>query len=273
MVEISQIEITEVLDHVKKRHGHDFLNYSEASMKRRITRFMGMCQIDNSFELKTQLINDPQVFAKFIDEIPVMHTEMFRDAAFYQSLKKDVFPYLSTYPYPKIWHAACATGEEVYSTAIFLSEAQLLPRCRIYATDINAKGLNTATSGTYPLRDLEPSHKNYQLAGGTGSLDSYYTVDGKNMKMNESFRNRMVFSFHNLVTDSSFNEFHLILCRNVLIYFNLELQNKVLRLLYDSLAPNGYLVLGNRESMHGSALKKEYRLIDEEARIYQKKGA
>lgn len=273
MVEISREEITDVLHHVKMRHGHDFLNYSEASMKRRITRFMDLMQIESSFELKTRLINDSNIFSKFIDEIPVMHTEMFRDAPFYQSLRAKVFPYLSTYPHPKIWHAACATGEEVYSTAIFLEEADLLNRCRVYATDINSQGLKTASRGVYPARDLKSYQENYERAQGTKSFNNYYTEEGKEIVMNPSLKKSMVFSFHNLVTDGSFNEFNLILCRNVLIYFNLQLQNQVLRLLYNSLAPNGYLALGNRESMHGSELQSEFQLIDEEARIYRKKSS
>mgnify|MGYP000144137134 CR=1 FL=1 len=273
MIEITRDEIEDVLLHVKKRHGHDFLNYSEASMKRRITRFMGLCKIKSSVELKTQLINNTQVFSRFVDEIPVMHTEMFRDAELYHTLQKEVFPYLATYPHPKIWHAACATGEEVYSVAIFLKEIKLLARCRIYATDINQKGLNTASKGRYPLKSLKVFQENYQLAQGQKSLSDYYTTDGKYMQMATELRKPVIFSFHNLVTDGSFNEFNLIFCRNVLIYFNLELQNKVLRLLHNSLAPKGYLVLGNRESMHGSELQDKYDLIDEEARVYRKKIA
>lgn len=271
-IDLEREEVLEVLTLVNKLNGYNFLNYSEASIKRRMLRFMGLSSIQNAFELKNLLVNDPKVYAQFIDEIPVLHTEMFRDAACYQALKNDVYPYLATYPHPKIWHAACATGQEVYSNAIFLHEAGLLERSRIYATDISKAGLHTSQTGNYKLQQLAEYEKNYQEAKGSQRLSDYYSTEGKQGIMKPYLTKKVIFSFHNLVTDGSFNEFNLIMCRNVLIYFNLELQNRVFKLLYDSLAPFGYLVLGTKESMYGSGLQNHFELINEEARVYRKKN-
>ena len=235
-------------------------------------RFMGLCNIQNAFELKHLLTNDQKAYLKFIDEIPVLHTEMFRDAICFQALKNEVYPYLATYPHLKIWHAACATGQEVYSNAIFLHEAGLLKRSKIYATDMSKQGLSTSQLGTYKLSQLQQYQKNYEAAQGQTHLSNYYDATGKDGVLKPFLKEHMVFSFHNLVTDGSFNEFNLIVCRNVLIYFNMELQNRVFKLLYDSLAPFGYLVLGTKESMYGSELQNRFELINAEAKVYRKKS-
>lgn len=237
-----------------------------------MVRFMGLCNIKSSFELKNQLVNDQNLYHRFIDEIPVLHTEMFRDAICFKALKSEVYPYLATYPHPKIWHAACATGQEVYSNAIFLHEAQLLERRKMYATDMSKQGLSTSQQGKYKLGQLQEYQKNYEAAEGQTHLHNYYDAIDKEGVMKPFLKEQLVFSFHNLVTDGSFNEFNLIVCRNVLIYFNLELQNRVFKLLYESLAPFGYLVLGTKESMYGSELQNRFELINAEAKVYRKKS-
>jgi chemotaxis protein methyltransferase CheR len=195
---------------------------------------------------------------------------MFRDRAFYKSLRENVIPILKTYPFIKVWHAGCATGEEAYSMAILLKEENLYERTTIYATDFNQHALNQAREGIFSNSRMKEYTTNYQMSGGKEAFSGYYTSSYDHVIMNQSLKKNIVWANHNLVTDSVFAEVHLILCRNVLIYFDRELQNKVQRLFYDSLVSGGILCLGSKESLHFTDLRDEYTAIDKKQRIFKK---
>jgi len=216
------------------------------------------------------LLEDEKLFEEFVQELPVTVTDMFRDPAFYKSLKDKVFNRLATYPFIKIWIAGCATGEEVYSLAILLEEAGLLGRSRIYATDINQRSLQLAREGRYPVENLEQYASGYKKAGGKKLLSDYYRMQHDSVLFNDNLKPNMIFAMHNLVMDQSFNEFHLIICRNVLIYFNQKLQNAVIDLFYESLCPFGFLGLGSKESLLYAEKRKKFDDVDRKEKIFMK---
>lgn len=227
-------------------------------------------KIDSVEELGRLLLSDEKFFEEFIREISVTVTEMFRDPTFYKSIREKVVKRLATYPFIKIWLAGCATGEEVHSLAILLREEGLLDRTVIYATDINQNSLYLAKEGIYPLQCMKNYTSNYLKAGGKNSFSDYYIAKYDSALFDKSLRQNVVFSSHNLATDVSFNEFHMIMCRNVLIYFNQQLQNKVINLFYESLCSFGILCLGNKESILFSDRKKEFSDIDRKEKIFIK---
>jgi chemotaxis protein methyltransferase CheR len=267
---IGNVELKAFLDTIQEAYGYDFTNYSQASIKRRITSYMSTFSIGSLEALRTVLLSDESSFESFIQHVSVTVTEMFRDPAFYQSLRQNVIPRLATYPHIKIWIAGCATGEEVYSVAIVLAEENLLDRTIIYATDINQKSLQMAKDGIYPMSQMQMHTKNYLLAGGKKSFSKYYKAKYHWVLMDRSLMNKTVFASHNLVTDKSFNEFQLILCRNVMIYFNQSLQNQVLNLFYESLCQFGFIGLGNKESMLFYDGQKKFDIVDKKEKIYIK---
>ena len=267
---ISDYEKDELTQLLKERYGYDFSGYASASLLRRITRFSQMKHIDSFFELKTELLNNEKLFSEFILEVTVNVTEMFRDPEFFTALKTDVFPNLKTYPYRKIWHAGCSSGEEVYSLSILIKEAGMLDSSIIYATDININAINQAKEAIYPLKLMQEYTRNYIRAGGEASFSEYYSARYEEAILSAAIKKNIMFSLHNLVSDGSFNEFNLIICRNVLIYFNKELQDRVLGLFYESLAPLGYLALGSRESLLFSKYKSYFQVIDKNNKIYRK---
>ena len=263
-------QIAELLSIIKNRYGYDFANYSEASLIRRITRFREVTKTFDFFELKNRLLNDAAYFADFVIEITVNVTEMFRDPSFFKALREKVFPYLETYPFYKVWNAGCSTGEEVYSTAILLHEKKILDRARIYATDINSKVLASAREGIFPLKHMQDYSSNYQKAGGEFSLSDYYVAQYGLAKFDSQLPKNMMFSVHNLVSDGSFNEFNLIVCRNVMIYFNRKLQERVFRLFYESMPVYGFLALGSKETLQFSGVYECFEVVDAKEKIYRK---
>lgn len=263
-------EIDEILAIIKNTYGYDFTSYSRASFHRRIHRFMDDLGIKTAFDLKHHLINIPGGFDFFLERITVNVTEMFRDPDFYKALKEKVLTMLSSYPIIKIWHAGCATGEEVFSMAILFHEAGLLQRTRIYATDINPVNLEKARKGIVPLDVMKDYTLNYIKSGGVNDFASYYTARYNNALINKELRKNIVFSQHNLVTDHGFNEFQLICCRNVMIYFNKDLQNRVINLFHDSLSNLGYLALGTKESLIFTNIKNEFEAIDHNQKIFRR---
>lgn len=265
-------EFREFLESVRGRYGYDFRDYSEASIKRRVAHFMASQKIEGLRALDGILINDEDIFELFIQDLSVTVTEMFRDPSFYKSLKDKVLKRLGTYPFIKIWIAGCATGEEVYSVAILLHEANLLDRSLIYATDINQKSLQIAKEGIYSLINMKSYTENYIKAGGNNSFSEYFTARYQSVLFDKALKANIVFSSHNLATDKSFNEFQLIICRNVLIYFNHTLQDKVLNLFHESLCPFGFLGLGSKESLHFASSKKQFEEIAKKERIFMKIG-
>jgi chemotaxis protein methyltransferase CheR len=263
-------EYRKLLESIRFIYGYDFTEYSESSVKRRITLFMQNRKINTVEDLGRVLFKDERVFAEFVQELSVTVTEMFRNPSFYRSLRDKVIKRLATYPVIKIWIAGCATGEEVYSMAILLQEESLLHRSIIYATDINQRSLQIAKQGSYPLDTIRSYEKNYSDAGGTADFTQYYTVKHNSAILDRVLQQNVVFSPHNLAADKSFNEFQLIICRNVLMYFNQSLQDKVTTLFYDSLCSLGMLGLGDKESLLFSGKKEFFEEFDRKEKIFMK---
>jgi chemotaxis protein methyltransferase CheR len=234
-------KLRELLESIRLVYGYDFTDYAETSLIRRVEHFMRIRKIDSLDNLTEIILHNEKLFEEFVQEISVTVTELFRDPSFYKSLCKNVFQRLSTYPFIKIWIAGCATGEEVYSIAIMLREEKLLERSVIYATDINQKSIHIAKQGIYHIEKMKEYTANYHKAGGERSFSEYYQAKYNAVLFDKSLKKNIVFSPHNLAVDKSFNEFQLIICRNVLIYFNRQLQNKVFNLFYESLCPFGFL--------------------------------
>ncbi|SOD97426.1 CheR family methyltransferase [Spirosoma fluviale] len=268
--ELSTSELEEILTLIKLVHGYDFTNYAQTSLKRRVVRCMGLSHIRTASQLRFQLANDSTFFAWFLQSIMVNVTEMFRDPPFYQNIREKVLPILASYPIIKIWHAGCSTGEEVYSMAILLKEANLLERCRLYATDLNPANLENARQGLVPVQHLDEYAESYRQAGGQRDFSDYYTRQGNHIQMHKTLRDSILFAQHNLVTDRVFNEFQLVCCRNVLIYFNKELQNHVVRLFHDSLASLGFLAIGPKESLLFTDLRDQFAPITTDTKIFRR---
>lgn len=265
-------ELKELLESIRCNYGYDFTEYAEASVKRRVHHFMINNRIGSIRDLGEILLKEDIVFERFIQEVTVNVTEMFRDPLFYKSLREKVIKRLATYPFIKIWVAGASTGEEVYSVAIFLKENGLLERSVIYATDINQKALQRAKEGIYHLKNMQTYTSNYIKAGGQHSFSDYYVAQYGSALLDRSLKQNIVFSAHNLAADRSFNEFQLILCRNVLIYFNQQLQDKVIALFYESLCPLGFLALGNKESLLFAGNRNKFEEIDRKEKIFIKTG-
>ncbi len=270
ILEISEEEYAKLLVEIKGVYGYAFEQYSKASMHRRISRFLISKNIGSVNDLQKKIVADKPFFDLFLSELTVHVTEMFRDPSVFKALRTKVFPYLKTYPNIRIWDAGCSTGEETYSLAISLKEAEYLHKTRIYATDINYRVLDVAKEGIYPLAYMKEYSRNYLNSGGQGSLSDYYHAKYNSAIFHEELGKNFVFSVHNLAMDSSFNEFNLIVCRNVLIYFQKQLQEKVLHLFKESLPIYGYLVLGNKESIRFSAVEKNFEVVDAHERIFRR---
>ena len=267
---IDSEELRALLSAIRDVYGYDFTQYAEASIKRRSLYFMNARNIRSTRELGDLLLSNEPTFAEFVDNLSVTVTEMFRDPPFYACLRDKAIKRLATYPFIKIWVAGCATGEEVYSIAILLKEEGLLGRSLIYATDINQHSLYQAKEGIFPLDLMKTYTSNYMKSGGKRNFSEYYIAHYNAALLDRSLRNNIVFAPHNLATDQSFNEFHLILCRNVLIYFNQDLQNKVMNLFYDSLCMFGILGLGNKESLLFTDKQKCFDSIDKKQKVFLK---
>jgi chemotaxis protein methyltransferase CheR len=264
------IELDLLLQAVYLKYGYDFRNYSKAHLKRRINHRLRLSEMNTISELQSKVLWDQDFYRVFLQDLSINVTEMFRDPAFYLAFRKKVISDLKTYAHIKIWHAGCSTGEEVYSLAIILKEENLLSRVRIYATDINKSVLETAKQGIYSKKEMELYSKNYLEAGGKGRLSDFYTSKYGSVLFDKSLSKNIVFADHNLVTDGVFAEVNLIFCRNVLIYFDKFLQNKVLHLFFNSLARRGFLCLGTKESLAFTDLEDSFETIDESVRIYKK---
>ncbi len=271
--EIEDIEIDLLLEAMVRRYGYDFRNYARASIERRIHQAMTDLKCENVSALTARIMWDPAFFQKLIGHFSITVTEMFRDPEFYTVLREKVLPYLATYPFIKIWHAGCATGEEAYSLAVMLAEEGLLERSTIYATDFNEDALESSREGIYPLDRMKKYSDNYKKSGGKGALSEYYHAQYDSVIMDQKLRESITFSRHNLTVDQVFGEMNLILCRNVLIYFNRTLQGQVLDLFNESLVNSGFLCLGSRESLQFSSIAKEFTKFDGKRKIYRKRNA
>lgn len=273
MLEIDVIndnEVNLILEDVANLYGYDFTEYSKASIKRRINRLCVLDKHKSFAELRYKILNDNDYLERFVEEVTVNVTEMFRDPSFYKVLREEILPQLAKNSHIKIWLAGCATGEEVYSLAIILHELGMTQKCMLYATDINPTVLQKAKIGVFPISEMKLYSENYIASGGKNDFSSYYTANYDHVIFHNDLKLNTIFATHNLVTDSSFNEFQLVICRNVLIYFNKNLQDKVLNLFDASLENSGYLVLGSKETIRFSALEERYQQIQKE-KIWRKR--
>jgi chemotaxis protein methyltransferase CheR len=268
--EIEKIEIDLLLEAVFQVYGYDFRSYSRASIDRRVRLFAAEAGFANIAEMIPKVLHDEVFFYQLSQFFSVSVSEMFRDPFVFAAIRRIALPKLHSYPFFKVWHAGCATGEEVYSMAILLQEGSLLERSTIYATDFNDKALEQARKGIYPLDRIQSYTRNYQDADGKRSFSEYYHASHDSAVMNSGLKDRITFARHNLIADGVFGEMHVVFCRNTLIYFNHELQNRVLQLFTESLVHGGILCLGSSESLEFSAVKEQYEVLDEEARLYRK---
>jgi len=265
------IEINLLVEAIRAKFGYDFRNYSRAHIKRRILHHLGLSGLDSISEMQGKVLHDEGFIQDLLNDLSITVTEMFRDPDFYIALRKEVLPALRTWPFFRIWHAGCSTGEEVYSMAILLKEEGLYDRAQIYATDFNRRALQTAKEGIYPAEHIREYSSNYQKAKGKSDLSDYYNSSYNSVIMNNALKKNIVFAEHNLVTDGDFTEANLIICRNVLIYFDRQLQYKTHNLFLNSLVPGGYLCLGSKETLQFSDAFPYFTVVDESQKIYHKK--
>ena len=268
--DLEEIEIGLLTEGIFRHYGFDFRDYSLPSLRRRIWKRVlaeGLTTVSGLIE---KVLHDPQSMERLLLDLSINTTAMFRDPTFYLAFRRKVVPVLRTYPFVRIWHAGCSTGEEVYSMAMLLHEEGLYDRCRIYATDINEAVLQKAKSGIFPLSTMQENTSNYIAAGGTGTFSDYYTARYDYAIFRPALRENVVFAQHNLVTDSSFNHFNVIFCRNVLIYFNNALQDRVQQLFLQSMEMFGILGLGKKESLKFTNVAENYEDVDTEERLFRR---
>jgi chemotaxis protein methyltransferase CheR len=268
--ELERLELDLLLEAIQRRYGFDFRGYAPASLKRRIWQRIRAEQLESVSGLQERVLHDPEAMERLLRDLSITVTSMFRDPSFYQTFREQVVPLLRTYPFARIWNPGCSTGEETYSLAILLAEAGLSERIRIYATDINEAVVARARAGVFPLEKMQEYTQNYIRAGGTRAFSEYYLAAYDGAQFDRSLAASIVFAQHNLVSDGSFNEFHAIVCRNVLIYFDRALQDRVHQLFHDSLAMFGVLVLGTKESIRFTRFADRYEELDAAEKIYRK---
>src|ERR1051326_5492905 len=267
---VEEIELSLLLEGIYRQYGFDFRNYALSSLRRRVWNFMRNENLASISLLQDRVLHDRTWLERFLYSLSVNVSAMFRDPPFYRAFRKEVVPLLRTYPFVRIWLAGVSMGEEVYSLAILLKEEGIYERCRIYATDINEAVLKKAKEGIYPIDLMQTYTSNYIKAGGTASFSDYYTAAYERVILKSALRENVVFAQHNLASDASFNEFHVILCRNVMIYFNSQLQAHVHHLLHESLVMFGVLGLGAKETMKFSPHEHAYEEIDNVSRLYRR---
>ena len=268
--ENEKIEFDLILEAIYQKYGYDFRNYAKASLRRRLRYRLSQSNLKTISEMQHKLLNDKKFFDTLLLDLTINVTEMFRDPSFFKALREIVISELKKQPFIKVWHAGCSSGEEIYSTAILLKENGMYESSLIYATDTNEMVLDKAKSGIFPIEKMKDFTVNYRKAGGIASFADYYTARYDNAIMDNSLKKNIVFSNHNLVTDSAFGEMDLIMCRNVLIYFNRDLQDRVFRLFMDSLRPGGFLCLGSKETVRFSSLSGNFENVIEKERVYRR---
>ena len=269
--DVESIELSLLLEAIFLRYGYDFRDYQRATVARRLAQFRSDTGSESLSDVTARVLRDPSLFYRLVPYFSVNVTALFRDPFVYASLREKVLPMLRTWPHVKIWDAGCATGEEVYSIAILLEEHGIHERTTIYATDISAPALETAKQGVYPLETIRRGGENYLASGGAASLSDYYHAGYGAAALSARLRSRITFARHNLAMDKSFGEMQMIVCRNVLIYFNGALQDLVLEMFWDSLDHGGFLCLGDNESLAFTSVADRFEVVDEAARIYKKR--
>ncbi|HIJ57591.1 MAG TPA: protein-glutamate O-methyltransferase CheR [Deltaproteobacteria bacterium] len=271
-LENEKIEIDLLIQAIFRKYGYDFRNYAKASLSRRVQQRLSRSNLKTISEMQHKLLYDQSFFETLLLDLTINVTEMFRDPYFFKAIRTSVIPELKRQPFIKVWHAGCSSGEEVYSMAILLKEEGVAQTARIYATDTNEAVLQEAEKGIVSIGKMQQYSRNYMDAGGMSSFSDYYTARYESALLNKTLRKNVVFSCHNLVTDGVFGEMDLIICRNVLIYFNDELQNHVFGLFRDSLCPGGFLCLGSKESLMFTQCSDDFEIVAEREKIYRKKG-
>lgn len=272
ILQVEDVEVDLLLEAIYRKYGYDFRNYARASIKRRILNQLAEAGLETISELQSVILRDEGFFREFVVHLTVNVSEMFRDPAFFRAVRELVIPVLKTYPFLRIWHAGCSTGQEVYSMAIVLHEEGLLKRTRIYATDVNEEVLRIAREGIFPAKKMQEYTANYQKAGGKESFANYYSARYGLTILEPWLREGIVFAAHNLVTDGCFGEMNAIFCRNVLIYFNMELKNRVIGLFHESLVHGGFLCLGSKESLIHTKYADAFEEVRSGTKIYRKIG-
>lgn len=266
----TNLEIDLLLEAIYRLSGYDFRQYNRSSISRRIFNRMRINSIPTISRVQEKVIHDQEFLEQLLNDFSINVTEMFRNPSFFKAFREKVIPALRDYQEIRIWHAGCATGEEVYSMAILLQEEGLIDKAVIYATDMNEQVLEKAKKGIFPIHKMQAYTKNYMLAGGAHAFSEYYKTDYQYAYFHPTLLKNIIFAQHNLVTDQSFNEFHVVLCRNVLIYFSPQLQSQVHHLFYESLSDNGFLCLGDKETLRFEEVISNYREVVGNERIYQK---
>ena len=264
------IELRMLVEAVYLKYNYDFRDYTGASQKRRVLVAMREMGCDTVSALQAKVLHEPNGFAQLLQYLTIPVTEMFRDPEYFLAVREQVAPFLRTYPSLKIWVAGCSTGEEVYSLAILLKEEGLLERSIVYATDINPQSLEAARRGVFPLERMRLYTENYQKAGGTRAFSDYYVAAYDGAKFDRSLVENVTFADHSLATDSVFSETHFVSCRNVLIYFTRQLQDRVLGLFHDSLCHRGFLGLGSKESIDFSSYAQRFEPLARRERLFRK---
>lgn len=270
-VNIEELEIRLLLEAIYSLYGYDFRQYSKASMRRRILHRLGLSGLSTITDMTSKVLRDRQFFVSLLNDMTVNVTEMFRDPHFYRRFREEVVPVLKTFPFIKIWHAGCSTGEEIYSMAVLLEEEGLYERTMMYATDIDKNVLATAKKGIYSISAIKQYGDNYIQAGGKSSLSDYYTCKYESVIMDQRLKRNIVFADHDLATDQVFGEMNVIVCRNVLIYFDRQLQERVFKLFHDSLDLGGFLCLGTKESLKFANGDHDFEAVDAEMKIFRRK--
>ena len=268
--DLERIEVQLLLEAIYQHYGFDFRGYALGSLKRRLWRRAYGEKLETLSALQDRVLHDPAVMERLLLDLSINVTAMFRDPTFFRAFREKVVPLLRTYPFLRIWNAGCSTGEETYSLAILLAEEGLYDRTRIYATDINDRVLDRARAGRFPLEKMRDFTENYLRAGGKEEFSSYYTVEGDQACFTGELSRQVVFAQHNLVSDAPFNEFNVIVCRNVMIYFGKTLQDRVHELFYDSLEQLGVLAMGHKESIRFTRHEDHYEALDAQEKLYRK---
>ncbi|MHB1988188.1 MAG: CheR family methyltransferase [Acidimicrobiales bacterium] len=268
--ELEQLELRLLLEALYESSGYDFREYARTSLHRRIWRRVIQEGLHTLSGLQEQVLHDPACLERLLGDLAVTVTAMFRDPAYYKVLRQEVVPILRTYPFVRVWNAGCSTGEETLSLAILLREAGLAARTRIYATDMNGRVVSAARQAALPLDRMREYTENYIRSGGTEAFSDYYAVRDDSVRFDPTLLDNIVFAQHNLVSDAAFNEFHLIVCRNVLIYFDPSLQQKVHDLFHHSLVRFGILALGHKESLRLTPHAESYEALDAEHKVFRR---
>jgi len=263
-------DIEPILEAIYRLYHYDFRAYSRSSVRRRLLLACTQLDCADLIDLQAQLERDPGVFSRLLQYLTVQVSDLFRDPSFFVLLRRQIVPVLRTYPSLKLWIAGCSTGEELYSFAILLREEGILDRCMLYATDINPEALRRAEAGIYPIDRVQAFSENYRAAGGKGSLSQHYAARYDSVVFDRTLRKNVVFADHSLATDSVFAEVHIVSCRNVLIYFDHQLQDRALGLMTEALCRRGFLGLGARESLQFSIHKDAYQELAPPERWFQK---